>query len=142
MSGLWCDRRIAHRTGSVGGDGFVLIEGIEVPHEWLDDTFPDHNGDYETLAGGIGENGYYVWECYLAGLDPHDKGSVFYAKIKIENGEPIIEPVPDLREKPDLDRERIYTVEAKEKLTDEKWLKYPSEIDEDARFFRVKVGLP
>ena len=37
---------------------------------------------------------------------------------------------------------REYTIEAKEKLTDVEWLKYPSEIDEDARFFRVRVGLP
>jgi len=46
-------------------------------------------------------------------LDPHDKGSVFYVKIRIENSEPVIEPVPDLRKKPNLNRERVYTIEAK-----------------------------
>ena len=41
---------------------------------------------------------------------------------------------------PDLGEVCKYTIEAKEKLTDEKWLKYPLEIDGDARFFRGGWG--
>jgi len=94
--------------------------------------------DYPTwrvYCGGLDptpEN-YNKW---LAGLDPNDPDARFYALIEMQKGEPVIDWDPDLGEV------RKYTIEAKGKLSDDEWLKYPSEIDEEARFFRVRVGLP
>jgi len=90
---------------------------------------------WRAYYGGLGatQDNYDKW---LAGLDPNDPDARFYALIEMQNGEPVIGWEPDLG-----DEVREYTIEAKEKLTDEKWLKYPLEIDGDARFFRVKVGL-
>jgi len=66
---------------------------------------------------------------------PCDPGGVFYARIEMDGETPVITWHPDHWPY------RKYTIVAKEKLTDETWLKYPWHINESARFFKVRVGL-
>ena len=101
---------------------------------WLND-YMDYFGEtnYEKLAKKRGENGYYLWESYVAGLDPTDAESIFLCSafsvdaagnIPYDCSPPIL-------------RGRFYSLVGKTNLTDETWLPY----NEGLRFFRVKVSL-
>ena len=108
-----------------------------VPFSWLDELYPGHDGDYETLANSRGANGYYVWESYVAGLDPINADSVFFARIEIVNGNPVV------MWNPDLEDARDYTLFGKPSLDAPKWVELePDNIDASMRFFKVSVDLP
>ena len=114
----------------------VIAEGVEVPVPWIDETaFPfveTAGGDYETAAKAMSANGVNkVWECYVAGLSPTNATERFEARIKFENGEPVV------TWNPDLGASRDYIVEGKETLGDG-W----GPTNAASRFFRVKVKLP
>ena len=110
---------------------------VAVPHSWLDDKAPGilaaNGGDYEAAANAVASNGVNkVWQCYLAGLLP-ETDEVFIATYTWKDGEMVVTP------KPDLGKERVYTVEAVEELGDENvW----EERTARSRFFRIKVEMP
>ena len=69
--------------GLVRCDGIVTFDPvpvtkttlIPVPHTWLDGypaLLAEHSGGYEAAANATAANGWKVWECYVAGLDPFD----------------------------------------------------------------------
>jgi len=131
LPAMWCGRPIAHV------EGFTFCE-VPVPHWWLDDMFPN-DGRYEYLVGSNGENNIPVWQSWVAGLDPNDKGSCFTARINMDNGNPVIEWVPDHRNSSDPRMRRNYTVLGKANLTTPgDWVR----TNEFSRFFKVKVELP
>ena len=74
------------------------------------------------------DDGMATWEEYIAGTDPLDAASFFYAKISSNL---------DIHWWPDLLGERVYTVEGTESLTNPIW----GARDENSRFFRVRVDL-
>ena len=105
-----------------------------VLHEWLDRHALAPDGDYEAAAVREAANGYSVWQCYVAGVDPNSATNTFLAKIAVVDGEPVVTPFPD------LGTNRVYTVVGRSSLSDpdEDW----HEPDGNSRFFRVKVSLP
>ena len=118
-------------------EGFALFNAVStntsvpVPYEWLDEFYPDVEPDISAPA--MGANGLPVWQSYVAGLDPTDPASRFYANIAVTNG------VPFISWKPDLGKARAYTVEGKERLADPLWTTHTNSA---TRFFRVRVGMP
>ena len=112
-----------------------------VPYSWLSDhaatILAVHGGDYEAAAMAPSANRVNkVWECYVAGISPTNAAGRFEARIEIENGVPVVTWSPDLNEG-GTKRERVYTVEGKERLGDG-W----GPTNAASRFFRVKVGMP
>ena len=107
-----------------------------VPHWWLDQVCPGNDGEaetYEALANLPGHNGLPLWQSYVAGLNPWDTGSVFFARIDIVNG------IPAIKWQPDLKDQRDYTVWRNAALDTSGWTTVSSP---EARFFKVMVELP
>jgi hypothetical protein len=104
---------------------------VPVPYWWLDDFYPDIDPDISAPA--IGANGIPVWHSYVAGLDPTSSNSHFTANISIINS------VPHITWKPDLGKDRAYTIEGKANLSDAAW---HSPTNSASRFFRVNVEMP
>ena len=108
-----------------------------VPFVWLDKECPGHNGNYEALAHSLGVNGYTVWESYVAGLNPTNANSLFYASIAMAGSQPIITWHPN------LGNARVYTLFGKPTLDAKGWAESdPNNIPPAMRFFKVRVDLP
>jgi hypothetical protein len=116
---------------------------VEVPVAWLEENAPAilaaNRKDYGLAALATASNGVNtVWECYVAGLEPEEKGEEFKVVTSFENGEWKIAPDPDLN-KGGTETNRLYTWEGAEVLDDETvW----GPTNAASRFFRVKVALP
>jgi|GEM_PF-4113035 len=130
------------QVGNRWGNDLTLDQAIStqttyrpVPHFWLDEMYPGNNGDYETLAEGLGANGLFVWQSYVAGLEPTNAASRFKAVITFTNSEPFVAWAPDLRPK------RAYKVLGNATLDPGGWVDV-NVIGSDARFFKVRVDLP
>ena len=113
-------------TGEVPGGRKVAVEGVEIPFAWIETNAPAAlaaaDDDYETAAKAMAANGANkVWECYVAGLDPTNATSRFFAEIDATVDPPRVTWTPDLKEG-----------------VDQAW----GPTNEASRFFRVKVGMP
>lgn len=109
---------------------------VAVPKSWLEAKAPrilaEKGGDYEAAALATASNGVSkVWECYVQGVEPEDRESVFQLLSKEENGE------VSMWWEPDLGSERKYAVEGVEQLG-EQW----GETNASTRFFRARVAMP
>ena len=118
---------------------------VSVPFAEIDAKYKSYldaaNGDYEAAALAIGKNGYAIWECYVAGLDPDDSESKFrITDIKFEDGELKVTWSPDLKDA------RKYTEFGRKELGgSEKWTDMkdvdPAEKN-DYKFRKVTVDMP
>lgn len=111
-----------------------------VPFAWLDGFALGDGSEagYEAAAWAKAANGTNdVWQCYVAGLDPTNATSRFFAEIDAAVDPPRVTWTPDLNEG-GTKGERVYTVEGKASLGDESW----GPTNGSTRFFRVKVSLP
>ncbi len=94
--------------------------------------------DYATVEAFVAPNGQTFGESYIAGLNPTDPSAKLTTYISMTaDGQPIISWSPDLNEG-GRKRERVYTVEGRESLTEGSW----GPTNANSRFFRVKVDLP
>ena len=59
---------------SVPADDPVSTNGVTVSAEWLDGIYGEGNWSPDTV-NEMGDNGYTVWQSYIAGLDPTDPTS-------------------------------------------------------------------
>ena len=113
---------------------------MPVPYTWLDPYLVKYgSGDDESAGKAKGRNGCFLWESYVAGLDPEDPTSKFTAMIELlPNGTVKITWCPDLRtaEKP-----RTYTTLGKAQLTDADWTPVTDANKSQMRFFKVKVEM-
>ncbi|MBQ6103169.1 MAG: hypothetical protein IJL06_05800, partial [Kiritimatiellae bacterium] len=113
---------------------------VPVPYAWLDGYALGDGSEagYETAANAPAANGANdVWACYVAGLDPTNATSRFFAEIDATVDPPRVSWTPDLNEG-GTKNERVYTVEGKTNLVDRSW----GPTNESTRFFRVKVSMP
>ena len=113
---------------------------VPVPYAWLDGFALGDGSEagYETAAKAPAANGANdVWACYVAGLDPTNATSRFFAEIDATVDPPRVTWTPDLNEG-GTKSERVYTVEGKTNLLDATW----GPTNESTRFFRVKVSMP
>ena len=119
---------------------------VPVPYTWLDPYLQwGDTTDHEALALLPGLNGYFVWESYVAGLDPTNKASKFsITNIVVKSSGGILPPNGDkdvaatINWSPDLRPSRTYKVMGKTNLTDISW-HYPT--NHATRFFKVSVGM-
>ena len=119
--------------GSVG-DATALTP-VPVPYAWLDGFLLGDGtaAGYETAAAATAANGINtVWECYVAGLDPTNALSTFFADVDASR-DPVV-----VTWSPDLGATRAYVVEGKTNLVDQSW----GPTNESTRFYRVKVSMP
>jgi len=107
-----------------------------VPITWFDKWYPGFTGDFNALGNETGLNGFANWESYVAGLNPKDPDSKFFAKIKVENGGVKIEWEPDLENDPF--EKRKYIVWGCDTLTSG----WTTSTNQNTRFFKVDVDLP
>ena len=86
----------------------------------------------------VGRNGYAIWECYLAGLNPDDEDSKFRAKIEMVDGKPVVTWEPDT---PELRATRVYRILGANNPgdPDEAWTEVENGEDGGCNFFRVTV---
>jgi len=113
---------------------------VPVPYTWLDGFALGDGSEagYETAANAPAANGANdVWACYVAGLDPTNATSRFFAEIDASVDPPRVTWSPDLNEGGTKDL-RVYTVEGKTNLVDSSW----GPTNEATRFFRVRVEMP
>ena len=118
---------------------------VPVPYPEIERNFKTYldaaNGDYEAAALAVGKNGYAIWECYVAGLDPDNPESKFrITDIKFEDGELKITWSPDLKDA------RKYTEYGRKELGgSERWTNM-KEVDSaeknDYKFRKVTVDMP
>ena len=126
------------------GDGDVKTHtettGVPVPYTWLEPYLAKYGaGDYEAAGNAKGQNGYFLWESYLAGLDPENPTSKFRVYIEmLPDGTPKITWSPDLRE---AEEPRKYTVLGKATLFDRDWVPVTEANKANMRFFKVKVEM-
>ncbi|MGN0854342.1 MAG: M12 family metallo-peptidase [Kiritimatiellia bacterium] len=137
-TGAWVDR-LSFSGGSPVREETTTTE-VPVPYSWLADYYPgDSTSDYETRAAERGANGYYVWQSYVAGLDPTDPDSLFKAHIAIEDGKPVVTWEPELSAEEAA--KRRYTVYGKTSLEAASWSTVPSGDEGLYRFFKVAVEM-
>ena len=139
--------------------GFVVVStellgtggAVAIPQDW-GSLFPKYTAMYGSdyaasllkLTGKIDGNGVpmYVWQDYVAGTDPTEKGDLFKASVKIENGIPVISYTPELT--PEQKALRIYKTLGKKKLLDEDWVDITDASGEEMKeynFFKVTVEM-
>jgi len=113
---------------------------VPVPYVWLDPYLSKYGaGDYEAAGKAKGRNGCFLWESYVAGLDPEDPTSKFRAFIEmLPDGTPKITWSPDLS---DAEEPRTYTVLGKATLLDADWTPVTEANKSQMRFFKVKVEM-
>lgn len=127
--------------------GAPVVDGAEtsgsevpVPFGWLAAYYPGTPfSGYEALAAQKGDNGYFVWQSYVAGLDPTNAASAFKADIRFENGMPVVSYSPKLAAG-EAGRRR-YTVYGKKSVADSVWTEVPQGKEADFRFYTVTVEL-
>ena len=117
---------------------------VPVPYAELRESYSSYlaaaDGDYEAAAWSTGVNGYKIWECYLAGLDPDVADSKFRALIEMTTVEG--EQVPVITWEPDLGDARIYTILGKESLQgEEDWTPVADGETKLYNFFKVEVKM-
>ena len=84
-----------------------------------------------------GRNGCFLWESYVAGLNPEEPMSQFTAKIEmLPDGTMKVTWSPDLRT---AEVPRTYTTLGKAKLTDADWTPVTDANKPQMHFFKVKV---
>ena len=105
-----------------------------VPYTWLNQWANDIP-DYEALAHSNGVNDVFLWESYVAGLDPSDANSKFRITNIVVNAESRVSALDWNPRRSD----RVYTVMGKTNLTDKAW---HSPTNDATRFFKVTVELP
>lgn len=131
----------------VMGESCTTNTPVPVPFSWLE-QYPEalaaHGGDYEALAVDTAANGQAFWLCYLTGMNPLDEKASFKACFRIEDGQWQVIWNPDLNEA-GTKTNRIYHLEGKKGMLDEKWedLQGVEDLEEEGwRFFRVGVEMP
>ena len=106
-----------------------------VLHTWLAERAPSIlagvGGDCEAAAAAKAANGRFVWECFVANINPEDPDADFRATIDWQDGHFRVGVDPDLGDK------RVYEFDGKETL-DAAW----GPTNDLSRFFRAKVSLP
>lgn len=120
--------------------GFTVTTPERVPYAWLDTFGLGEELDYESAA--LANNGkktlvgdWHVWQDYVAGTDPTNSLSRFYADIAVENDVPIVSWFPDLNSNGVT---RVYKVWGKESLDEIRWT-YPT--NSSHRFFKVSLEM-
>ncbi len=113
-------------------DCFTTDSPTPIPYTWLDQHKLVIENGYESAANSLGDNGYFAWESYLAGLNPTNPASSFITSIFISNG------IPQVRWTPDLGSNRVYTIYGKTNITDPAWT---TPANGENRFFKVKVEI-
>ena len=115
---------------------------VPVPYFELETRFKAYldaaSGDYEAAAHSTGLNGYAIWECYVAGLEPDNPKSKFIAKIEMVDGKPVVTWKPDT---PELRATRTYTTYGKKSLLDLDWTPVTDENKAEYNFFKVEVKM-
>lgn len=106
------------------------VEGNVIPHFWILRNCPNLT-NYKDACQQIQVNGYPLWQCYVAGLNPHDSTDKFTAYIEM-NGE-----TPHVSVRPFLGNARRYTVLGSANLSD--WSEIRGTV---GPFFKVAVSLP
>ena len=125
-----------------GAGGFTETQTtpVPVPYVWLDPYLAKYGeGDYEAAGKAKGRNGCFLWESYVAGLDPEEPTSKFTSAIELlPNGTVKITWYPDLST---AEVPRTYTILGKANLTDADWTPVTDANKPQMRFFRVKVEI-
>ena len=115
---------------------------VPVPYSELETRFKAYldaaSGDYEAAAHSTGLNGYAIWECYVAGLEPDNPKSKFIAKIEMVDGKPVVTWEPNLNE--DGVVRRLYKIHGSETLENGGNWQYPT--NSLHHFFKVTVEMP
>ena len=135
--------------GSPAGNDHTLTSPVPVPFAWFDERYPAllaaYGGDYEAAANAVAANGVNgVWQCYLAGISPLDETARFRATITMVEGEPVVEPDPDLAKGTETPEREYILLGAKSLAPDATWdvVTNGTALDEAGyRFFKVKVRL-
>lgn len=113
---------------------------VPVPYVWLDPYLAKYgSGDYEAAGKAKGRNGCFLWESYVAGLNPEDPASKFTAFIEM-----LSDNTPKVTWRPDLsnaEKPRKYTVLGKATLLDADWTPVTDANKHQMRFFKVKVEI-
>ena len=107
---------------------------VPVPYAWLDAFYPGAGtsaASYERLGNARAANGWDVWQCYLAGLDPTNAESRLVALIQMKDGVPHVSWTPVSAVSDDLGY--VYRVKGKTTLADGSW----SATNAATRFFKV-----
>jgi hypothetical protein len=114
----------------------VTATTVPVPFTWLG-KYPSllalYGGNYNLAANAKGANGCYVWESYVAGLNPTDPQDRLLSSIAITNGTIYITWAPD------LGLSRTYTILGKTHLSDSAW---HSPTNSASLFYKVNVEMP
>lgn len=105
------------------------VEGNVIPHVWIMKNGKGMHS-FSDICRQMQPNGYLLWQCYVAGLEPLDADSKLTASIDMIGGHPKVTFCPD------LGSVRKYTVLGSKDLSN--W----SETNVDGPFFKVKVELP
>lgn len=143
--------------GGGGDDEYVNVRSpnggatVRIRKTW----FSEHTGFVEKFGGdfdkaatmGTGKfdaegNEMQVWQDYVAGTDPIDVTSRFFASIEILDGKPVVRWNPALNGDRVKTGVRIYSVYGKRELSDETWTIVDDESKGGYRFFKVKVEMP
>ena len=122
---------------------------VPVPYSEIERNFKTYldaaNGDHEAAALAIGKNGYAIWECYVAGLDPDIAESKFTARIEIVNGKPVVTWEPALNGT-NADgtciKEGIRVYRLKGSMDLKNWSIVPDNGEAAFNFFKVEVNMP
>lgn len=137
-NGAWIDQLSFRGGAPVRGE--TTTTEVPVPHSWLSGYYPtDSTSDYETRAAQRGANGYYVWQSYVAGLDPTDPTSLFTVRISMTDGKPVVTYEPELSAEEAA--KRTYTVYGKKRMDDTAWSVVSSGEESLYRFFMVSVEM-
>lgn len=137
-NGAWIDQLSFRGGAPVRGE--TTTTEVPVPHSWLSGYYPtDSTSDYETRAAQRGANGYYVWQSYVAGLDPTDPTSLFTVRISMTDGKPVVTYEPELSAEEAA--KRTYTVYGKKRMDDTAWSVVSSGKESLYRFFMVSVEM-
>ena len=87
---------------------------------------------------GVFGNPMFVWQDFVAGTDPTDVSSVFYANIDMVEGVPSISWNPNLNT--NGAQQRLYTIMGKKDIANALLDWHPAQVDD--RFFKVIIEMP
>ncbi len=131
------------KTFTLQVEAWTIYMPEPVPHEWLDEYYPDLETweAHEHAAWSLAANGVNkVWQCYVAGLAPTCATNRFFATIGFdEKGTPDIGWSPELSDEETA--KRTYTILGKTSLTNENWSVVAPGTESDYNFFSVSVEM-